>query len=134
MNKLLVSLLVMGLLGGCANVRSVPELQHRAAWMGLPVRQVIEDFGVPHTVSHLPDKQWVVLSYSYDTSFMTRQALGTHTGPVNGQLVHVEYWGDVKTVTSCTVRFSINRARQVADFQTTGGRCGAVAATPSSKH
>jgi hypothetical protein len=116
------------LLSGCT---SLPEMQARSAWEGRPVREVIEYFGVPNQFAPLPDKQWVVLVYSMDTSYTQREALGTYTGPQDGRLVHAEYWGDVRYTANCEIRVAINRARTVEQFSTKGGNCGSVKMKPA---
>ena len=62
-----------------------------------------------------------------------REALGTYTGPQNGQLVHAESWGDVKYDSRCEIHVAVNRARQVAHISTEGGYCGSVDIAPKKQ-
>ncbi|GAC1029301.1 hypothetical protein thsps21_01280 [Pseudomonas sp. No.21] len=130
MKGVLALALAATLLGGCGVVPSLPEAQARSAWKNRPVAEVIDYFGAPRQILGVPEKDWVVLVYGYDTSYVSREALGTSTGPQNGQVVHTEYWGDVFHSGSCELRIAINRARQVDFLTTRGNRCGSVDLVP----
>jgi len=118
------------LLSGCA---SVPSTRYNSDWQGRPVRDVIEHFGVPSQFGTVPDRQWVVLVYSRDTSYTVREAQGTFTGPKDGRLVHEEYWGDVTYNSNCEIRVAIDRARTVAQFAMKGSNCGSLTLKPTKQ-
>lgn len=119
------------LLSGCASIPSVPEARARAAWEGRPAREVLEHFGVPNGFAIAPEKQWVVLVYQADTSYVSREALGTFTGPSGGQIVHQEYWGDVYHPKNCELRVALNRAKMVEFFAVRGGNCNSIKMMPT---
>ncbi|HEK0907227.1 hypothetical protein ACTWM0_13840 [Pseudomonas machongensis] len=130
--KTLLSLTIAALLlVGCSAIPTLPEAQARSYWKNRPVAQAVDHFGTPSEIALAPEKDWVVLIYRRDTSYVSREALGTYTGPQNGQLVHTEYWGDVVNSASCEIRVAVNRARQV-DYLLTRGRCGGIKLTPSA--
>ncbi|MFV3331094.1 hypothetical protein ACNFIA_09205 [Pseudomonas sp. NY15437] len=119
------------LLGGCSAIPTLPEAQARSYWKGRPAGDAIDHFGAPSDIALAPENDWVVLIYRRDTSYTSREALGTYTGPQNGQLVHTEYWGDVVHSASCEIRVAINRARQV-DYLLTRGNCGGIPLRPEA--
>ncbi|WP_047287226.1 MULTISPECIES: hypothetical protein [Pseudomonas] len=131
MKRLLALGIAAILLSGCSAIPTLPEAQARNYWKNRPVGEAIEHFGVPNQVATAPEKDWVVLVYKRDTSYTSREALGTYTGPQNGQLVHAEYWGDVTNSASCEIRVAINRARQV-DYLLTRGRCAGIKLKPEA--
>jgi len=65
-------------------------------WKDRPVGELIDFFGVPRQIMVVPEEDLVVLRYVRDSSYVTREAAGTYTGPQNRQLVHTEYWEDVQ--------------------------------------
>ncbi|CUI39256.1 hypothetical protein [Achromobacter xylosoxidans] len=117
-------------LGGCAGIPSLPAALASSSWKNRPAADVIDHFGVPRQIDSIADKDLVVLVYHYDTSYTTREAMGTYTGPQNGQIVHTEYWGDVAHSANCEVRVAINRARQVDSLEARGGNCGSIELSP----
>lgn len=130
MKRILALAMVAVMLSGCSGLLSVPQAQARSYWKNRPVAEVIDYFGVPQQIGAMVDRDWVVLVYGYDTSYTTREALGTSTGPVNGQLVHQEYWGNVFHSAGCEMRVAINRARQVDLIATQGSNCGSLSLVP----
>lgn len=130
MKKIIALGMTTLLLSGCAGM-NVPETLARNYWQGRPAAEVIDYFGAPQQIGGMTDKQWVVLVYGYDTSYTTREALGTYTGPVNGQVVHQEYWGDVFNQANCEMRVAINRDRRVDMIATKGSNCGSIDLVPN---
>ncbi|MEW5543364.1 hypothetical protein [Pseudomonas soli] len=114
------------LLSGCAS------LEASSAWKDRPVGELIDFFGVPRQVMVVPEEDLVVLRYVRDSSYVTREAAGTYTGPQNGQIVHTEYWEDVQHSGSCQIDVFINRARLVQKVRTKG-RCAVVEMAPAAR-
>ena len=133
MKRMFAPAMMMALLGGCSSMPNMPDMLASSAWEGRPVTEAIDQFGSPDRIDSLVDKQWVVLVYYRSTSYKRREALGTYTGPQNGQLVHVESWGDVTYDSGCEIHVAINRARQVSKVSTTGGYCGSVDVKPQKR-
>ncbi|MBC3451901.1 hypothetical protein HU745_12635 [Pseudomonas mosselii] len=46
--------------------------------------ELIDFFGVPRQIMVVPEEDLVVLRYVRDSSYVTREAAGTYTGPQNG--------------------------------------------------
>lgn len=124
MNRLFMLALLATLLSGCAS------LSASSAWKDRPVGELIDFFGVPRQVMVAPKEDMVVLRYVRDSSYVSREAAGTYTGPQNGQLVHAEYWEDVQHSGSCEINVFVNRARLVEKVRTKG-RCVAVEMGPA---
>lgn len=123
MNRLFMLALLATLLSGCAS------LSASSAWKDRPVGELIDFFGVPRQIMVAPEEDMVVLRYVRDSSYVSREAAGTYTGPQNGQLVHAEYWEDVQHSGSCEINVFVNRARLVEKVRTKG-RCVAVEMAP----
>ncbi|MEW9682569.1 hypothetical protein [Pseudomonas sp. TE50-2] len=126
MNRLFALGLLATLLSGCAS------LEASSAWKDRPVGELIDFFGVPRQVMVVPEEDLVVLRYVRDSSYVTREAAGTYTGPQNGQIVHTEYWEDVQHSGSCQIDVFINRARLVQKVRTKG-RCAVVEMAPAAR-
>ncbi|MGE8414324.1 MAG: hypothetical protein ACN6QY_18355 [Pseudomonas sp.] len=124
MNRLFMLALLATLLSGCAS------LSASSAWKDRPVGELIDFFGVPRQIMVVPEEDMVVLRYVRDSSYVSREAAGTYTGPQNGQLVHAEYWEDVQHAGSCEINVFVNRARLVQKVRTKG-RCVAVEMAPA---
>ncbi|MDD1150989.1 hypothetical protein M5G25_22145 [Pseudomonas sp. TNT2022 ID357] len=124
MNRLFMLALLATLLSGCAS------LSASSAWKDRPVGELIDFFGVPRQIMVAPEEDMVVLRYVRDSSYVSREAAGTYTGPQNGQLVHAEYWEDVQHSGSCEINVFVNRARLVEKVRTKG-RCVAVEMGPT---
>ncbi|WP_025129918.1 hypothetical protein [Pseudomonas sp. PH1b] len=124
MNRLFMLALLATLLSGCAS------LSASSAWKDRPVGELIDFFGVPRQIMVAPEEDMVVLRYVRDSSYVSREAAGTYTGPQNGQLVHAEYWEDVQHAGSCEINVFVNRARLVQKVRTKG-RCVAVEMAPA---
>ncbi|RXU67829.1 hypothetical protein CW358_07020 [Pseudomonas protegens] len=124
MNRLFMLALLATLLSGCAS------LSASSAWKDRPVGELIDFFGVPRQIMVAPKEDMVVLRYVRDSSYVSREAAGTYTGPQNGQLVHAEYLEDVQHSGSCEINVFVNRARLVEKVRTKG-RCVAVQMTPA---
>lgn len=124
MNRLFMLALLATLLSGCAS------LSASSAWKDRPVGELIDFFGVPRQIMVAPAEDMVVLRYVRDSSYVSREAAGTYTGPQNGQLVHAEYWEDVQHSGSCEINVFVNRARLVQKVLTKG-RCVAVEMAPA---
>ncbi|KAA6165573.1 hypothetical protein F3K50_27380 [Pseudomonas marginalis] len=124
MNRLFMLALLATLLSGCAS------LSASSAWKDRPVGELIDFFGVPRQIMVVPEEDMVVLRYVRDSSYVSREAAGTYTGPQNGQLVHAEYWEDVQYSGSCEINVFVNRARLVQKVRTKG-RCVAVEMAPA---
>lgn len=124
MNRLFMLALLATLLSGCAS------LSASSAWKDRPVGELIDFFGVPRQIMVAPAEDMVVLRYVRDSSYVSREAAGTYTGPQSGQLVHAEYWEDVQHSGSCEINVFVNRARLVQKVRTKG-RCVAVEMAPA---
>ncbi|WP_232108785.1 hypothetical protein [Pseudomonas mosselii] len=85
--------------------------------------ELIDFFGVPRQIMVVPEEDLVVLRYVRDSSYVTREAAGTYTGPQNGQIVHTEYWEDVEHSGSC----------QMVQKVRTKGRCAVVEMAPAAR-
>ncbi|OEZ00071.1 MULTISPECIES: membrane lipoprotein lipid attachment site-containing protein [Stenotrophomonas] len=133
MKRIFAPALLMLALSACSSMPNLPDMRANAAWQGRPVGEAIDQFGAPYRIDPVAEKQWVVLVYYRSTSYVRREALGTYTGPQNGQLVHVESWGDVKYDSRCEIHVAVNRARQVAHISTEGGYCGSVDIAPKKQ-
>lgn len=125
MHRLLMLCLGAALLSGCSS------LEATSAWKGRPVGELIDHFGVPRVIMIAPDQDLVVLRYVRDTDYITREAAGTYTGPMNGQLVHQEYWEDVRHSGSCEINVFVNRAHFVEKVRA-NGRCAVVQMAPNT--
>lgn len=123
MNRLFMLALLATLLSGYAS------LSASSTWKDRPVGELIDFFGVPRQIMVAPEEDMVVLRYVRDSSYVSREAAGTYTGPQNGQLVHAEYWEDVQHSGSCEINVFVNRARLVQKVRTKG-RCVAVEMAP----
>ncbi|MDC0687065.1 hypothetical protein POF53_05640 [Mitsuaria sp. RG] len=126
MNRLFSLGLLATLLSGCSS------LEASSAWKDRPVGELIDFFGVPRQIMVVPEEDLVVLRYVRDSSYVTREAAGTYTGPQNGQLVHTEYWEDVQHSGSCQIDVFINRARLVQKIRTKG-RCAVIEMAPAAQ-
>ena len=123
MSRLFMLALLATLLSGCAS------LSASSTWKDRPVGELIDFFGVPRQIMVAPEEDMVVLRYVRDSSYVSREAAGTYTGPQNGQLVHAEYWEVVQHSGSCEINVFVNRARLVQKVRTKG-RCVAVEMAP----
>ncbi|MEB8057725.1 hypothetical protein [Pseudomonas fulva] len=125
MIRLLVFCLGAVLLGGCSS------LEATSAWKGRPVGELIDYFGVPRVIMVAPDQDMVVLRYVRDSTYVSREAAGTYTGPENGQLVHREYWQDVEHSGSCEINVFVDRAHVVQKVRA-NGRCAVIDMAPKA--
>ncbi|NIE75229.1 hypothetical protein F3J44_00800 [Pantoea sp. Tr-811] len=123
MNRLLMLALAAATLSGCSS------LEATSAWKGRPVGELIDYFGVPRQIMVAPDQDLVVLRYIRESDYISREAAGTYTGPQGGQLVHAEYWEDVRHSGSCEINVFINRARLVEKVRA-NGRCAPIEMAP----
>ncbi|MFL9584003.1 hypothetical protein [Stenotrophomonas sp. AB1(2024)] len=133
MKRMFASAVCFALLAGCSSMPNMPDMLANSAWKGRPVTEAIDQFGAPSRIDSLVEKQWVVLVYYKSTAYKRREALGTHTGPQNGQIVHTESWGDVTYNSGCEIHVAVNRQRQVARISTKGGYCGSVDIKPNKR-
>lgn len=130
MKRMFAPVAVMLALSGCGSIPDATDMRATRAWEGRPVADIVDQFGAPHRIDTKVDKQVVELVYVHGTSQTSREALGTYTGPQNGQLVHVESYGDVTRNSQCEVHVTVNRARQVVRVWAQGGYCYQVELRP----
>lgn len=81
-----------------------------SVWKDRPLGQLIDFFGVPRQVMVVLEEDLVVLRYVRNSSYVTREAAGTYTGPQKGLIVHTEYWEDVEHSGSCQIDVFVNGA------------------------
>lgn len=133
MKRMFATAMLIALLGGCSSMPNLPDMLASKEWEGRPALEAVTQFGYPNRIDTRVDKQWVVLVYYKSTSYVRREALGTHTGAQNGQLVHTESWGDKQYNSGCEIHVAIDRERQVRHVSTKGGYCGTVDIKPNRR-